>query len=174
VLIQYQSSIAFQAHEQPHFALPDDVDVRAERAEISVAPRLRLGDDRHAPALAFALGFGVRSFWPDIDESITPAYSLLGPQLRVDLVLPITPALRLRVGPEAQWIVGIDAALQDAGVAAQGGAVGGEARLQLELGPVFLIELAYRESHAFASTTRSDTLFEDVERFATARLGGRL
>ncbi len=174
LLLRYQSSIGLHVRQLPPFALPNQVSARAERAELSAAPAFRLGDGESAPSLAFPIGVGVRTFWPTVHEQPLVGYSLLGPQLRAELVLPLAGVLRLRFGPELQWIVAVDHALRVEGVAAQGAAVGGEARLQARLGPVFRLELCYRESHAFASSENAGPIFTDVERFATLRVSGAL
>jgi hypothetical protein len=173
VLLRYQTSLGLTIEERPPFALRNRVDARAERAELSVAPTFRLGSSAAAPALAFPVGFGLRSFWPDVHEMMTPGYTLLGPQLRAELVLPLGDVLALRVGPELQVIIAIDESIRAEGVERSGLAYGGEAVLQLRLGRVFAVELTYRESHAVVAsfwTGRDD--FEDVERFATGRLSG--
>jgi hypothetical protein len=172
--VAYQSSLGLTIEEPTLFALPTDVGARAERVEFSLAPTFRLGDSPESVALAFPVGFGMRTLWPDATEFTTPGYSLAGPQLRVELIVPFSDALRLRLGPELLWAVALDQTLQDEGTASQAIAIGGEAALALQLGAVIGIELCYRESHGFASTTRTTALFEDVERFATLRLLGSL
>ena len=171
-LLRYQTSVGLTVEEMPLFALPTPVDVRAAHAEASVAPTVRLGDSAQSLRLAFPVGFTLRTFWPEVHEMMTPSYSLTGPHLRVELIIPIGDALALRLGPEAQWIVSIDEDVRLQGIAAQGLALGGEAVLSLELGSSFAIELTYRDSHAFAASTVSGPTFEDVERFATGRFAG--
>jgi hypothetical protein len=170
----YQSSLGLDIVEDPVFALPNEFSARAERVEFSLAPIFRLGDAQDSIALGFPIGFGMRTFWPEVTEFRTPGYSLAGPQLRVELIVPFSDTLRLRIGPELLWAVALDQTLQDQGVESQAIAVGGEAALSLQLGAVIGFELSYRESHAFASTTRTSATFEDVERFATLRLLGSL
>jgi len=173
VLLRYQTSLGLTIEERPPFALRNRIDARAERAELSVAPAFRPGSSTTAPALAFPVGFGLRSFWPEVHEMMTPGYTLLGPQLRAELVLPLGDVLALRVGPELQVIIAIDESIRAEGVDRSGLAYGGEAVLRLRLGPVFALELTYRQSHAVVATFwtgRAD--FEDVERFATGRSSG--
>jgi hypothetical protein len=173
ISLRYQSSLGLTIEEQPPFALRNRVDARAERVELSVAPTFRLGGASAAPALAVPIGFTLRSLWPEVHEMMTPGYSLIGPHLRAELVLPLGDVLVLRVGPELQVIVAIDESIRAEGVGRSGVAYGGEALLQLRLGAVFALELTYRESHAFVPSAfigRAD--FEDVERFATGRLSG--
>ena len=172
--VAYQSSLGLEVEEPTPFAIPGKLAARAERVEFSIAPTFRLGDASDSLALAFPIGFGMRTFWPEAREFRTPGYSLAGPQLRVELIVPFSDALRLRLGPEVIWVVALDQTLQDNGVASQAVGVGGEAALSLQLGSVIGLELCYRESHAFASTTRTSASFEDVERFVTLRLLGSL
>ena len=172
--VGYQSSLGLDIQEQPLFALPMEISARAERVEFSLAPTFRLGDEQDSIALGFPIGFGMRTFWPEVNEFRTPGYSLAGPQLRVELIVPFSDTVRLRIGPELLWAVALDQTLQDQGVESQAIALGGEVALSLRLGAVIGFELCYRESHGFASTTRTSAAFEDVERFATLRLLGSL
>ena len=174
VLLRYQSSLGLEIDERPLFGLPTSLDVRAERIEVSVAPTFRLGDSSTSVALGFPLGFAMRTFWPEANEFRTPGYSLAGPQLRAELIIPFSESFGLRLGPELIWALAIDDSITSQGVASQAIAIGGEAALHLQLGAVLGIELCYRESHAFASTTVTTALFEDVERFAVVRLVGSL
>jgi hypothetical protein len=175
ILLRYQTSLGMRIEERPPFALSNRVDVRSQRAELSAAPTIRLSDADTAAWLSFPIGAEIRTFWPDVHDLMTPGYSLLGPHLRAELIAPLAHQLVLRLGPELQWIVAIDRSLRADGVANQAWAVGGEGSLRLELGATFALDLSYRESHAFASSTplglsRPD--FSDVERFVTLRLFG--
>jgi len=174
LLLRYQTSIGLRVEQRASFALPYTICARAERGELSVAPIVRLEDGPLAPSLAFPIGFGVRTFWPDVHEPPLLGYSLLGPQLRVELIWPLVESVRLRLGPELQWIIAVDQALRDEGVSSMGGAVGGELSVQVRLGKIFSLDLCYRESHAFASSTNAGPIFNDVERFMTLRLLGEL
>jgi len=173
-LLRYQSSLGLEITEHPEFALPTALDARAERLEVTVAPTFALGDGPNSLALAFPLGFGMRTFWPEANEYRTPGYSLAGPQLRAELRIPFSDSFGLRLGPELLWALALDDSLTSQGVDSQAIAIGGEAALHIQLGAVIGIELCYRESHAFASTSITTALFEDVERFAVARLVGSL
>jgi hypothetical protein len=172
--LSYQSSLGLEIRQPPPFAIPNEIGARAERVELSFAPTFRLGDARDSIALAFPIGFGMRTLWPEAHEFPLVGYSLAGPQLRIELIVPFSDSLRLRIGPELLWAVALDQTLQDQGVASQAIALGGEAAIGVQLGAVLGLELSYRESHGFASTTRTTALFEDVERFATLRLLGSL
>jgi hypothetical protein len=172
-LLRYQSSIGMTVDERPPFALPNQIAARVERGELSVAPTFRLGGSESAPAIAFPAGLEIRTFWPEVHESpSTAGYSLIGPHIRAELIAPLTSMLLLRFGPELQWIIAIDRSIREDGVANQGFSAGGEAMVQLRLGAVFALELCYRESHAFASSTNAGPIFSDVERYLSGRLSG--
>jgi hypothetical protein len=173
-LIHYQTSIGWRVDGVPAFALPNPVETRAERAEVSLAPVFRLGDSAGALQLAFPIGVSVRTFWPTVHDTIAPGYSLIGPMLRAELTVPLGQLLRVRVGPELMWIVAIDKAIRVDGVASQGGALGGTLTLEAPITGHLALEFCYRESHAFAPNAASGRSFKDVERFATARLAGSL
>ena len=116
VLLRYQSSLGLTIEEQPPFALHNRVAARSARAELSVAPTFRLGSAGTAPALAVPVGFTLRSLWPEVHEMMTPGYSLIGPHLRLELVVPLGNVLALRVGPELQAIIAIDESIRADGV----------------------------------------------------------
>jgi hypothetical protein len=175
VLLTYQTSIGWTIDEKPLFAIANEVSVRAERAELSVAPSLRLGDSPRAMAVSLPIGFALRTFLPDLHDQLSPRYTLLGPLVRAELSVALGEAINLRFGPELHWIVALDRSLRQDGVAAQGIAVGAEATLQVPLGRRLALELNYRESHAFApNAAGSGRVFTDVERFATFRFAGTL
>jgi hypothetical protein len=175
VLARYETSLGWSVEETPPFALGDEQDVRAERAELSVGPSFRLGASPNSAALTFPVGLMLRTLWPELQDQLTPGYSLVGAHLRAELSIGLGEALRVRLGPEVQWIFAIDRAILDAGITAMGIAVGGEAVLQIPLGRNLALEFAYRESHAFAPREgETGRIFKDVERFATARLAGTL
>lgn len=172
--LRYQTSIGWRIEDAPAFALSTPVRARAERLELSGGPRLRLGESPRSAALAFPVGFEMRTLWPAVHDLAVVGYSLLGPMARVELCLSLGDALSLRVGPEAQWIVSVDRAVQVDGAGAQGFALGGELTLQAPLGRKLGLELVYREAHAFVPGQAGRRQLIDVERFATARLSGAL
>lgn len=175
VLLHYQTSLGMSTREAPPFALDNEVSVRSEHVELSAAPTIRLGDDPGALALAFPLGFSLRTFWPEVHKLMTPGYSLGGPLVRAELVVPVRDLLVLRLGPEFQWIVMVDRVLTADGMASQAVAIGGEATLALRLSPWFALQLHYRESHALApNDVAGGQSFSDVERYLTLGLSGRL
>jgi hypothetical protein len=173
VLIRYQTSLGLVIKEPVLFALHNEVDVRSEHAEISVAPGVRLGESQTAPRVTIPIGATFRNFWPVDHHLKTPRYTLIGGMARIQLEVVLASFARLRVGPEAQiyGIIGSD--LTDYGVSAPGFALGGEASLELRLSPTFLVQIEYRQSNAFSSTQTGPS-FLDIERFATVRLAGEM
>lgn len=172
-LLRYQTSIGMHVDEPQLFALPNEVATRASRLELSIAPVLRLGGGARGPSLAVPVGAMLRAFQAEHRDLPVPSYSLFGPHLRVELRWPLGP-LTLRVGPEAQWIAVIGNRLKDEGTAGSGVGLGGELALGLDLARHFGLELSYRQAHALASGKPGRADFEDVERFATLQLSGRL
>jgi hypothetical protein len=106
-----------------------------------------------------------------VTELPVESYALGGPLLRAELILPLGDPVRLRFGPEAQWIVLVDGSMREEGACCGGIAIGGQGALEASVGPVFRVAFAYRESHAFVPFTWR---FKDVERFLTARIAGEL
>jgi hypothetical protein len=97
-----------------------------------------------------------------------------GPFLRVDLQLPLgTDLIRLRLGPEAQWIVQVGKELEHAGFATSGIGFGGVAALVIQLSERWIVDASYGELRVWLGSPQSESL-EDVSRFVTARLSGAL
>lgn len=167
--LHYRTALGLKVQESPPFALPNETKARSEEIELSVAPGWAIGGD--AVRLSVPLGAIIRTLWPNVHTLLTPGYSLIGPFARVELSARISGPVVLRLGPEVQWIMLIDRALRDTGVNSQGLALGVEAALLVELGDTWMVGVAYRESHALASTDRGVT-FEDVERYWTLRVSG--
>ena len=170
-LLHYQSAVALTVREHPPFALENDFGARSERVELSVAPGWRLGSAARSPRLSVPVGAGMRTFFPAVHNLMTPGYSLIGPQARLEIELPLTSALKLGLGPEVQWIIAIDESLFREGVNSQAVAVGGQVLLELEISATWSLALHYRESHALAGSNVK-TSFEDVERYMTVRAQG--
>ena len=172
-LLHYQTSLGLVVEEQPLFALPNRVDVRSDRTELSCAPVVRLGSSALAPRLAFPIGVALRTFWPVLHNLMTPRYTLWGPQLRIELHVPITSALSIRLGPEAQWVAHYSSTLTDSGVESMGVALGVVASVRLALASIFALEISYRQSTAMASVAYGPA-FRDIERYLSARLIGTM
>jgi hypothetical protein len=171
VLLAYQTSVGLMLEFEPLFALPERIDVRAQRLELSGAPVLQLGGSDSRFTLAFPLGVVLRAFMPEVHEYPVEKYALAGPHLRAELWIRLGELVRLRIGPELQWIVLIDGAMRDQGACCQGVAAGGQGALEASIGPVFRVAFAYRETRSFVPAV---SRFQDVERMLTARFAGEL
>ncbi|HET6336062.1 MAG TPA: hypothetical protein VFG30_22705 [Polyangiales bacterium] len=174
ILARYQTSLGLVVKEPVLFALDNEVDVRSEHAEISVAPGWRLGEAETSARVTFPIGVAFRNFWPADHHLQTPRYTLIGPHARIELQAMLGSSVRFRAGPEAQLygIIGSDLTDQG-GVSSPSFAIGAEASLEFRLNTTFLLEFEYRQSNATASSKVSDS-FLDVERFATVRLAGEM
>lgn len=174
VLARYETSLALVVREPVLFALDNEVDVRSEHAEISVAPGFRLGEAPTSPRVTIPIGAAFRNFWPADHHLQTPRYTLIGPHARIQLEAMLGSSVRLRAGPEAHLygIIGSDLT-KAGGVSSPSFAVGAEASLEFRLSSTFLLEVEYRQSNAFASSTVGPS-FLDVERFATVRFAGEM
>ena len=173
VLIRYQTSLGLVLDEDVLFALPNEVAVRSDHAELSVAPGFRFGGTPTSPRLLIPVGVSFRSFWPAEHHLQTPRYVLIGPHVRLELELMFGRIARLSLGPELQvyGIAGTD--LTDYGVHSPGLAYGGQVSLEFRLTTNFLIEISYRQSNATSSSDQGPS-FQDVERFATVRFAGEM
>ena len=172
VELGYLSSFGFALDVEPLFGLRERVSARVQRAELTFAPRVRLGQSRHALALAFAAGAMLRSLVPELHQFGLPNYLLAGPELRVELIAPLGEQVLVRIGPELQWLALVDRSLRDQGACCQGVALGARGSLAASLGSTFSVALELRESHAFVG--QGVRAFSEVERFVTAVVGGRL
>jgi hypothetical protein len=124
-----------------------------------------LGAREHPIGLGIFAGYGVRAL-ATVAVLRVPRFSLHGPVLRVEVDVPLRAAnMRLRLGPEGQWISGISRALLDSsGLSQPAFALGGFLQLQLPVAERFALQLEYRESHAFLRA-RGVPSFSDVERY---------
>jgi hypothetical protein len=173
LLVRYQSSIVHGIVEQHTDGSEHPLDVRSLRLELAFAPQLRL-DGSGDWVLAASAGYGLSDFRPEAHHLVTPAYSLAGPHLRLELQLAnLFDVIRLRVGPEVHWIVDVGRDLIDRGMAEQGVGLGGEAGIDILLGRRFMIQATYREMRSWLDSSQTDS-FQDVTRFMTVRVSGRL
>ena len=173
VLIRYQTSLGLVIEERPLFALVNKVDVRSERAEVSVAPRIQLGNSAAGTRLAIPIGVSLRNFWPVDHHLMTPRYTLVGPHVRAELDVALSDVVRVRLGPEIQLFAIVGTDLLDLGVSSPGIALGGEAGIQIRFAEHFAFDLEFRQSWARASAP-TEPSFLDTERFVTARLAGEM
>jgi hypothetical protein len=139
--------------------------VRSHHFEAGLRAAMRMGPTQHAVGVALFAGYDVRAL-ATVAVLRVPRFSLHGPLLRVELDLPLRAAnMRLRLGPEAQWISGLSRALlESSGLTQPAFAIGGFLQLQLPISELFALQLEYRESHAFARA-RGVSSFSDVERY---------
>lgn len=170
--LAYLSSLGLALEVEPLFGLGQQVSVRVQSAELTFAPRVRLGSARHALALAFPVGIMLRSFVPELHQFGLPNYLLAGPELRVELLAPFGDQVLLRIGPEVRWLALVDHSLRDQGACCQGVALGAKGSLEAQLGSTLSVALEAHESHAFVG--HGVRAFNEVERFVTAVVGGRL
>jgi hypothetical protein len=173
LLLRYQSSIGHGIVERHTDGSGHRMDVRSHRLELAVAPTFAL-DASRTWSLCASAGYAISNFRPEAHHLQTPAYSLDGPHLRVALQLaPWQGVIRLRVGPEIQWIVHVGQDLEDRGMAARGLGLGGEAAIELALGRRWILGATYREMRVWLDSAQVER-FEDVARFITARVSGNL
>jgi hypothetical protein len=171
-LVAYQTSLGLVLQTSPLFALPQNVDVRWQRVELSVAPVIRLGEAANAPALAFPVGMLFDSLFPGVHQFSVPKYTFGGPQLRAELLLEISNVIRLRAGPQAQWLLLVANSLKQEGACCQGIGFGGRGTIEARVGEAIRVALAYSESHAFVPA--GAWRFTSVDHFLTVRVAGEL
>jgi hypothetical protein len=169
---RYQTSIGLHITEQHTDGSEHEQTARSNRVEVAIAPTLRF-DDAGQWALIGSLGWCFSELRPE-SHVFTPAYVLSGPFLRAELLLPLgTERLRLRLGPEAQWIVQVGGELRERGMASSGLGAGGSAAIQLVIGGGWIVDATYRELHSWLDSPQAQSL-HDASRFVTARLTGSL
>lgn len=173
-LLRYQTSLGMRVDQPLPFALPSEVDARSSRLELSAAPILRLGNTAASPSIAVPIGVSLRALHAEHRDLPLPSYLLLGPHLRVEARASLGERFALRAGPELQWIALVGDRLKDDGVSGSGFAIGAELAASVSLTSCWGLELTYRQAHAFASGKGERADFEDVERYATLQLSGRL
>jgi hypothetical protein len=166
LLGRYQTSVGLDIIELHTDGSRVPIEVRAHRFEGGLTPTFHFDEER-LWALALCAGYGLLGFRPLL-HLVTPAYTLSGPFVRAQLQLPVfTDVLRLRAGPEAQWIVQVGDELKERGMDAMGVALGGEAALDLAIGHHLTVHASYREAWSMIASSQ-DRSFKDIARFATA------
>ena len=172
LLARYQTSLGLALVEKLTDGSEHSRSTRSHHLELGLAPTLRL-DAQGRWALAAAVGFHVSELDPEA-HLITPSYFMSGPFLRVELQLPLaSDRVRLRIGPEAQWIAQVGRELLDRGIRAGGLGAGGSATLELALARHWTVAASYRELRSWLDSSQASS-FVDVSRFVTARLSGTL
>jgi hypothetical protein len=170
VSFAYQTSLGLTLQLSPLFALPENLSVRTQRAELAAAPIMRLGGTSSRLSLALPMGLSIQSLAPEEHQYDMPSYLLGGPFVRPEARIELGEIVQLRAGPDLQWIVLLSESLRERGVCCQGIAFGGQGAIEASVGTHVSVALAYREMHAFAPGSR--TSFQDVQRFLTARVAG--
>jgi hypothetical protein len=147
--------------------------LRSHRLGFGLEPRYRFTDSPDGVSLGVLLGWGFRGFRPVVDIDIPP-YTLNGPVLRPELRIPIGAGwVVVRLAPELFVITGISPELRQlAAISGTGVALGIEASIDIRLIERLHAVLAFRESHATASSGWTEK-FTDNERFASVSLSLR-
>jgi hypothetical protein len=174
LLLRYHTSLGMKVEQPLLFALPSEVDARSSRLELSLGPVFRLGASQESIAIAVPIGASVRALQAPHRDLPLPSYLLFGPHLRIEARAALGDSLALRAGPELQWIAMVSERLQNDGTASTGFAVGFELAASAALSSWLGLELAYRQAHAMLSGQRGRADFEDIERYVTLQLSGRL
>jgi hypothetical protein len=169
---RYQTSVGLRITEHHTGGSERTQHLRSHRVEAALASSVRF-DARGLWVLTAWLGYGLCDLRPEVHLE-TPGYGLGGPFLRADLQLPLgTDRLRVRLGPEAQWIIQVGKELEHAGFATNGVGLGGAVTLEIVLSDRWSVDATYNELRAWLDSPQSQSL-QDVSRFVTARLTGAL
>jgi hypothetical protein len=146
--------------------------LRSHRLGFGVEPRYRFSDSPDGVSLGVLVGWGFRGFRPVVDIDIPP-YTLNGPVLRPELRIPMGAWVVLRLAPELFVITGISPELRQlASIGGTGVALGIEASIDIRMIERLHAVLAFRESHATASSGWAGE-FTDDERFASVSVSLR-
>jgi hypothetical protein len=170
--LRFQSSVGLSIVEQHTDGSERAQDLRSQRLELAIAPTFRF-DTNGRWALLTSIGYGISDLRPEVHLE-TPGYFLAGPHLRAELQIPLAgERVRLRLGPEVQWIAHVGQELVHRGVAKSGFGAGGVAAVEVMLGRRWTVDASYRELRIWVDSSEAGA-FEDVARFVTARLTGTL
>jgi hypothetical protein len=147
--------------------------LRSHRLGFGLEPRYRFSDSPDGVSLGVVVGWGFRGFRPVVDIDIPP-YTLNGPVLRPELRIPIGAGwVVLRLAPELFIITGVSPELRQlAAIGGTGVALGIEASIDIRMIERLHAVLAFRESHATASSSWAGD-FTDNERFASVSMSLR-
>ena len=169
---RYQRSVGLNVVEHHIDGSTREQALRSQSIELAIAPAIRF-DARGLWALATSAGYRISDLRPEVHLE-TPGYFLGGPFLRIELQVPIAPnTVRLRLGPELQWVAQVGRDLIAQGVADSGVGAGAGASLELALGQRWFVDVSYRELRVWVDST-DERSFQDVARFVTARFSGSL
>lgn len=168
--LSYQTSLGLKLGFAPQFALPERIDARFQRVQLTAAPVFRLAGG--PLSLSLPVGFALRTLTTQVHDYTVSGFVLSGATLGAELSVALAKQVTLGLQPVAQWLFILGSELPDDGVCCQGLGVGGRASIDVHLAGVFRASLAYDETHTFAPM--GDYLFKSVVRMLTARLGGEL
>jgi hypothetical protein len=168
IRLQYQTSIALHATEEPAAGSGTRTSLRAHHLALGITPGLRFSGASGAGALRLFVGWDFRGLRA-VTQIAIPQYMLHGPILRPELRVPFSDgAAEVRLAPEVQLVSGVSPdLLQLSSTAAFGFAWGGEIELSVRLTRALRLYLDFRESHARVGSAWGRPL-TDTERFATA------
>lgn len=165
---RYFTSVGLRTKDVRSDGTTRTVDARSQSLSLGVHVEFALSDRANATLLELGAGYQFRLFSSELPLSM-PEYTLSGVFARVDLSFPVgSGPLRLAIAPELASVNGITEQLQEAGKVSAGVAVGAEAAVRVQLLPQLMLEVVYRESHAFIGSER-DSDMTDVERFGMLR-----
>lgn len=168
LLAAYQTSLGWVLEMDPQFALPEKVNVRAQRMELSFAPVLRVSD---VVSLALPVGLAAQLFTPKAHQYNLDPYAIGSALVRAEAILKLTDSVTVRGGAELHWLGFFNHALEGEGVCCSGGAVGLQAAVHATLTETFSLALAFRELRSVVPVAAR---FTSTERTATARIVGEL
>lgn len=168
LLAAYQTSLGWVVEMDPQFALPEKVNVRAQRMELSVAPVVRWTD---SVSLALPVGLGFQLFTPKAHQYNLDPFAIGSALVRAEAIIKLTDTLTVRGGPELHWLGFFNKALEGEGTCCSGGAIGVQAAVQATLTETFSLALAFREVRSVVPVAAR---FTSTERMATARIVGEL
>ncbi|MDH5673118.1 MAG: hypothetical protein OEZ06_13265 [Myxococcales bacterium] len=169
----YQTSIGHDVKELHIGGGSYDYVIRAHRFEAALVPRIAFDDDGEF-RLEFALGYGVRNLRPESHDTLTPAFSVSGPLVRLGLNIPLAGrALRVQLRPEAQWLASVGEGLEQRGVQSGGLGYGFEAGLAVGVLDPIDFHASYRMVWA-SYDTRIGASAEDSESFLMLGVGRAL
>lgn len=165
---RYFTSVGLRTKDVRSDGTTRTVDARSQSLSLGVHVEFALSDRANATLLELGAGYQFRLFSAELPLSM-PEYTLSGVFARADLSFPVgSGPLRLAIAPEVASVNGITEQLQEAGKVTAGVAVGAEAAVRVQLLPQLMLEVVYRESHAFIGSER-DSDMTDVERFGMLR-----
>jgi len=160
----YLTSVGLQTTDTRIDGSTRSTSSRAQRLDLGMEFRYRLGEAQTAVTLGLWAGYAARVFDTEAPVSL-PDYSLGSGTFALRVTIPLgSERFALMLGPMLEWVFPIGEGLNTADPA-PGLAFGGAARLTVGLTSAWLLQLAYQESHVSLQAPLGAV--NDVERFAT-------